>query len=112
MSDFLDQVDVISIAFLVVLLVAQSASFIFWIKFELKQLRKDSEMADKNIEEKREHNVEALKVIYDLKIRDSRAYAKGLFEVNASDHLAIKEKMVGIEKTLQQILDILMKPNR
>jgi hypothetical protein len=108
MSEFLDQIDVISIVFLIILLAGQSASFVFWMKFELKQLRKDSEMGDKNIEDKREANVAALKVIYDLKIKDSRSYAKGLFESQNQEIIAINKRFDGVDKTLEKILGILM----
>jgi len=107
MGEVLDALDIIGIAVLVIVLLAQSAGFVFWVRFEITQIRKDM----KETETQRTENVKHLRDIYDLKIEESKAYSKGLFEVNTSDHIAIKEKMVGIEKTLQKILDLLMTPN-
>ena len=90
-------------------LVLQGLGFFFYVKFELKQLRKDMEANDRSIEEKRLANVESLKVIYDQKIYDSKTYAKGLFDLHNGEFKAINDKMEKVDKSLNQILDILLK---
>ena len=90
-------------------LVIQGLGFFFYVKFELKQLRKDMEGNDKLIEDKRLANVESLKVIYDQKIDESKKYAKGLFELHSGEFKAINDKMEKVDKSLTQILDILLK---
>ena len=92
-----------------VILIVQIVVQVVWVKFELKQLRKESEAMDAAIEVKRESNVAKLREIYDLKHADNKAYAKGLFEQSNSEWKAINTRMEGVEVTLQKILDLLMK---
>ena len=80
----------------------------FWVKYEVKSLRKESEAMDNAIEVKREANVEKLREIYDLKISDNRAYAKGLFEQSGSEFRALGARLGGVEAQLTKILDLLM----
>lgn len=81
----------------------------FWVKYEIKSLRKESEAMDNAIEVKREANVSKLREIYDLKISDNRAYAKGLFEQQSSEYRALGARIGGVEAQLTKILDLLMK---
>jgi len=90
-------------------LVLQGLGFFFYVKFELRQIRKDMELSDLTIEEKRAANVEKLREIYDQKIEQSRLYAKGLFDSHNSEFRAINEKMERVENTLTKILDLLLK---
>lgn len=91
-----------------VLLIQIIAQFL-WVKWEVKTLRRESEAMDKAIEVKREANVEKLREIYDLKISDNRAYAKGLFEQQSSEYRALGSRLGGVEAQLTKILDLLMK---
>jgi len=109
MSEVLDTIDIIGIVFLIIILLAQSAGFAYWVNFELKQLRKDMESGDKSIEEVRLANVGSLKIIYDQKIEDSRVFAKNLYENHYGEHKALNDKMDNIQNQLAQILDILIK---
>lgn len=92
-----------------VIIVIQVIAQVVWVKFELTQLRKESEAMDNAIELKREANVAKLREIYDLKISDNRAYAKGLFEQQSSEFKGVISKISGMEAQLNKILDLLMK---
>lgn len=92
-----------------VVIVIQVIAQVVWVKFELTQLRKESEAMDNAIELKREANVAKLREIYDLKISDNRAYAKGLFEQQSSEFKGVISKISGMEAQLNKILDLLMK---
>ena len=92
-----------------IILVIQIIGQFFWVKFEIRQLRKESEAMDNAIEIKREANVAKLREIYDLKISDNRAYAKGLFEQQNSEFKGVISKISGMELQLNKILDLLMK---
>ena len=70
MSEVLDTIDIIGIFLLLIILLAQSAGFVYWVRFELRQLRKDMEEGNRGTEKLREANVSHLKVIYDQKIQD------------------------------------------
>jgi hypothetical protein len=87
----------------------QGAVFLTYVRFELRQLRLDMEKADTYIEDKRLANVDNLKVIYNQKIEDSRKYAKGLVEIQAGEFKGLNEKIVVMQGTLTQILNLLMK---
>lgn len=69
----------------------------FWFKFEIRQVRKDSENNDKIIEEKRLANVKALREIYDAKVEDSKKYSKGLFEIRESELSDLSKRMSALE---------------
>ena len=92
----------------VVVIVIQFIAQWVYVRFELKQLRKDSEETDKNmkelivsglrgIEEKRLNNVISLREIYDGKVDDSRKYAKGLFEVREGELSELNKRMTSLE---------------
>jgi len=100
--------DNLQLILVVIVLIVQVVAQWVWVKHELRQLRKDSEAMDKAIEDKRHANVAKLREIYDLKISDNRAYAKGLFEQQVSEFRSINTRMQGVENQLQKILDILM----
>ena len=101
--------DYITVGLVLAGFVTQALMFLAYVKFELKQLRKDMEGNDMAIESKREANVAALKQIYDQKIDASRAYAKNLFDTHHSELKSIQQKISGMESSLKQILDILLK---
>jgi len=84
---------VIAIAVIVIQFLAQW----FWIKFEIKQVRKDSELNDKIIEDKRLTNVKALREIYDAKVDDAKKYSKGLFEIRESELSDLSKRMSALE---------------
>lgn len=69
----------------------------FWIKFEIRQVRTDSENNDNIIEEKRLANVKALREIYDAKVEDSKKYAKSLFEIRESALSELGKRMSALE---------------
>ena len=100
--------DIITGVLIITGFITQGVMFLAYVKFELKQLRKDMEANDRLIEEKRLANVGYLKQIYDAKIVDSKNYAKGLFDAHNSELKSIQQKMSGMESTLKQILDILL----
>jgi len=95
-----------------VVLVIQIVVQVVWVKFELGQLRKESEAMDAAIENKRESNIAKLREIYDLKISDTRAYSKGLFEQQNGTIEAMAGSIKGLEAQVQKILDILLNQNR
>ena len=107
MEETLHAADILQIITLT-LVGGQAAGFIFWIKFEIEQIRKDMVANDTAIEEKRLANVAYLKEIYDAKIDDSKKYAKGLFETQSGEIRAILSRMVGVENSLTKIIDLLM----
>ena len=108
MGEVLDALDIIGIAVLIVVLLAQSGSFIFWVRFELRQQRKDME----EMETKRADNVKHLRNIYDLKVSDAKAYSKSLFETQSSEIKSISDRMVGVESSLNKIIDLLINPKK
>jgi hypothetical protein len=92
--------DVIIMAMTVIV---NAAVFLAYIKFEVRQVRKDMEKGDKNIEEKRMINVGYLKEIYNAKIEDSKKYAKGLFDMNSADHTYIKSEMSDMKADIENL---------
>lgn len=86
----------------IILIIVPFIGFFYWVKFELKQVRKDSEKADVDMENKRNENVKALREIYDQKINETKNYAKGLFELRNSAIESLKEKVEDIEKSVEK----------
>ncbi len=85
-----------------------------WMRFEVKQVRKDMESSadqiskvaesnDKQIEKTRLTNVSALREIYDQKILDAKNYAKGLYEQRADSITNLQTKVDKIEKKLDNM---------
>ena len=109
MNEFFETLDVIGIVILVSIFAAQFVTFVFWVNFELRQQRKDMDSGFKDIENKRAENVVHLRNIYDLKVEETRSYAKGLFREQSSEIKSIGERMVGVENSLNKIIDLLMK---
>ena len=85
-----------------------------WMKFEIKQVRKDMETAsdqlrkesesnDMQIEKTRLHNVASLREIYDQKVTEVRNYSKGLYEQRADSISNLQTKVDNIEKKLDSM---------
>ena len=95
---------ILGIAIIVIQFLAQW----FWTRFELRQLRKDSEQNDdtikqlilssiSNVEEKRLNNVKALREIYDGKVDDARKHARGLFELRENEISELSKRISSLE---------------